>query len=108
MRFILRELTSLFVAFYVIALLLHVRAIGAGPEAYESFQALLATPGSIALHAIALAMALFHSISWFRLAPKAMVIKLGDRRVPPWLIVASNFAAWGVASALLAWILLAA
>lgn len=108
MRFILRELTSVFVAFYAIMLLVHVRALAAGPEAYASFMAWLQTPLALALHAVALVMVLFHSISWFNLAPKAMVIRVGERRVPGWLIAGANFGAWGVFSIILAWILLAA
>ena len=49
MRFILRELTSMFVAFYAIVLLLHVRSLALGPEAYDAFQAWLASPLSLVL-----------------------------------------------------------
>ena len=108
MRFILRELTSVFVAFYAIMLLLHVRAVAAGPEAYAAFLDWLQTPLAVALHVVALVMVLFHSITWFNLAPKAMVLHVGERRVPGWLIAGANFGAWGVFSAILAWILLAA
>ncbi len=108
MRFILREMTSVFVAFYAIMLLMHVRAVAAGPEAYASFLDWLASPLAVALHAVAFVMVIFHSISWFNLAPKAMVVRVGAWRVPGWFISGANFAAWGVFSAALAWILLAA
>ena len=52
MRFILRELTSVFVAFYVIVLLLHVRSLAMGPEAYAAFLAWLESPLALALHAV--------------------------------------------------------
>ena len=106
-RFILRELTSVFVAFYAIVLLLHVRALSAGPEAYADFMAWLQTPLALILHAIALVMVLYHSITWFSLAPKAMVLRVGSKRIPGWAIAGANFAAWGVFSAALAWIILA-
>lgn len=106
-RFILRELTSVFVAFYAIVLLLHVRSLAAGPEAYVDFMAWLQTPFALALHTVALAMALYHSVTWFSLAPKAMVLRIGRRRIPGWAIAGANFAAWGVFSAVLAWIILA-
>lgn len=105
-RFILRELTSVFVAFYVIVLLLHVRSLAAGPEAYAEFMAWLETPLALVLHIVALAMVLYHSITWFSLAPKAMVIRVGRIRIPGWAIAGANFAAWGVFSAVLAWIIL--
>ena len=106
-RFILRELTSVFVAFYAIVLLLHVRSLAAGPEAYANFMAWLQTPLALALHTVALVMVLYHSITWFSLAPKAMVLRVGSKRIPGWAIAGANFAAWGVFSAALAWIILA-
>ena len=106
-RFILRELTSVFVAFYVIVLLLHVRSLSAGPEAYADFMAWLQTPLALALHTVALAMVLYHSVTWFSLAPKAMVVRVGHTRIPGWAIAGANFAAWGVFTAVLAWIILA-
>lgn len=107
MRFILRELTSIFVAFYAIILVCYVRAVRLGPEAYAALLGWLETPLSIALHAVAAVMVLFHSISWFRLAPKAAVIRVGDRILPDWLIVGMNMGAWGLFSIALAWLILA-
>jgi len=103
-KFITRELTSVFVAGYVVILLFQVRALLRGPEAYESFLALLKTPLSIGFHIIALLFVVFHSITWFNLAPKALVVRLGKKTVPGFLIAGSNYAAWLVASALIAWI----
>lgn len=107
MRFILRELTSVFVAFYAIMLVCYVQAIRAGPEAYAALLDWQETPLSIALHAVAAVMVLFHSISWFRLAPKAAVIRVGDRILPDWLIVGMNIGAWGFFSIVLAWLIVA-
>ena len=67
----------------------------------------LQTPLALILHAIALVMVLYHSITWFSLAPKAMVLRVGSKRIPGWAIAGANFAAWGVFSAALAWIILA-
>lgn len=105
-RFILRELTSLSVAFYVFMLLLQIRAISQGPEAYMQFSAWLQSPISIALHSIALVFVLFHSITWFNLAPKAMVIRMGKIRIAGQIIAAMNYIAWGVVSIVVGWIVL--
>lgn len=107
-RFILRELTSVFVAGYVVVLLLLVHAVRQGPEAYEGFLAWLRTPTALGLHAAALVMVLFHSVTWFNLAPKALVIHVGKRRVPGAVIAGINYAAWAVVSVVLAWIILGA
>ncbi|PYO57020.1 MAG: fumarate reductase subunit C, partial [Candidatus Rokuibacteriota bacterium] len=44
--------------------------------------------------------------TWFNLTPKAMVVRLGGKRVPDWVILGSNYAAWLVLSALVAFGLL--
>jgi len=103
-KFITRELTSVFVAGYAVILLFQVRALLHGPEAYINFLAWLRTPFSIAFHAIALLFVIFHSVTWFNLAPKALVVRLGKKTVPGFLIAGSNYAAWLAASALIVWV----
>jgi fumarate reductase subunit C len=105
-RFITRELTSVPVALYALVLLFQIRALAQGPEAYASFLAWLKTPFSIALHAIAFLLVLFHSLTWFNLAPKALVIRIGKKRIPGGVIAASNYVAWVVFSVAIAWMML--
>lgn len=104
--FVVRELTSVFIAAYAVLLLLLVRHLAAGREAYEAALRWLTTPGLVVLHLVALAAALYHSITWFALSPKAMVVRLGGRRVPPRAVVGANYAAWIVASGVVAAILI--
>jgi fumarate reductase subunit C len=47
---------------------------------------------------IALAFALYHSVTWFKLTGVVQVVRIGERQVPPGLIVAGAFAAWGAVS----------
>lgn len=97
-RFILRELTSLGVAFYSFGLIFYIRALKQGPESFADFSAWLESPWVIGIHMVAFLLVLYHSITWFRLAPKAMVIKLGKNRVPGSIITAMNYGAWLVIS----------
>jgi fumarate reductase subunit C len=106
LAFILRELSSVFVAWFVIDLLLLVRAVGQGPESYGGFLAWSAHPVVLALNVVALVFVVFHALTWFRLAPQAMVVRLRGRRVPGVFIAASNYAAWVVASAIVIWLLI--
>ena len=106
--FILRELSSVFVAWFVIFLLMLVRAIGEGDAAYEEFLRWAREPLVLLLNLVTLVFVVFHAITWFNLAPQAMVVKLGKTRVPGFLIAASNYAGWFVVSAVLAWLLLGA
>src|SRR5258708_679529 len=51
-RFILRELTSVFVAWTVVLLLLHLKALTQGAEAYSALQAWLTRPGMVVWNTI--------------------------------------------------------
>jgi fumarate reductase subunit C len=104
--FILRELSSIFVAWFVLYLMLLVRAFRHGDAGYERFLAFSAHPIVVLLNLITFLFIVLHAITWFNLAPQAMVIKVGGRPVPGLLIAASNYAGWLFASALVAWLLI--
>jgi fumarate reductase subunit C len=106
LKFILRELSSIFVAYYVVLTLLQLRALSHGPEAYAAFQEWLKTPGVIALNGVSLVFVLFHMITWFNLAPRAMVVRVRGKRAPDLLIAGSNYVAWLAVSVAVAWLIL--
>jgi fumarate reductase subunit C len=104
--FVLRELTSVFVAFFALVLLWQVRVVVQGPDAYARFLARLGTPLFLVLHGVAFLFVLFHAVTWFNLAPKAMVVRLRGKRVPDWVIVGTNYAAWLLLSGAVAFLVL--
>jgi fumarate reductase subunit C len=104
--FVLRELTSVFVALVSVLTLLQVRAILESPEAHAALMARLASPPVTGLLLVALAALVFHSVSWFNLAPRAMPVRLRGRRVPDVLVSGGNFAAWLFLSAAMAFLFL--
>lgn len=104
--FILREISSVFVAWFVLYLLLLIRAVARGEVAYQGFLDWSARPDVLLLNVVAAIFIVFHAITWLNLAPKAMVVQLRGRRVPPSVIAGSNYAALLAASALVAWLLL--
>ena len=106
LKFMLRELSSVFVAFYVVILLLQLHALRGGPEAYLEFQQWLEDPLMVILNGIGFLFVLFHTVTWFNLAPKAMVVRLRGRRLPDVLVSAPNYAAWLAVSALIVFLLL--
>jgi fumarate reductase subunit C len=106
LKFILREASSVFVAWSVVLTLMQVRALIGGPEQYSRFQQWLQGPLVLALNAVTLAFLLFHALTWFHLAPKAMVVRLAGTRVPGALIVAANYAGWAAVSGMIAWFVL--
>jgi fumarate reductase subunit C len=106
LAFILREISSVFVAWTIVYLLLMARAVSQGAVSYADFLDWSAGPAVLTLNVVSAGFLVFHAITWFNLAPQAMVIHVGRRRVPGALIAASNYAAWAIATALIAWLLL--
>ena len=104
--FVLRELTSVFVALFAVVTLWQVRAVGHGPEAYARFLARLSSPLFLTFHAVALFFVLFHSITWFNLAPKAMVVVLKGKKMPDALVAGANYVAFVLLSVAVAFFLL--
>jgi fumarate reductase subunit C len=106
LKFILREISSVFVAWFVIELMLQINALTAGPEAWLEMQDFFTNPVVIVLNVISLFFVCFHAVTWFNLAPKAMAVRLGGKRVPGILIAGPQYVAWAVVSAAVAWLLL--
>ncbi len=48
----------------------------------------------------------FHTITWFNLAPSAMPVRLGGKRVPAVMVAAPSYVAWVVVSAFIGWLIL--
>jgi succinate dehydrogenase subunit C len=104
--FVLREISSVAVAFFAAVLVAQLRALARGPEAYARFAAALASPLMLAASLVAFLFVTFHAVTWFNLAPTAMVVRLRGKRVPDAVIVGSNYLAWIVLSVAVAFILL--
>jgi fumarate reductase subunit C len=103
---VIRELGSIFVAWSVVFLLLLVNAAGQGAREYQQFLRLSSEPWMLALNVITLAFLMFHAITWFNLAPQAIVVRLRGERVPRSWIVGAHFVSWVVLSVLVAWLIL--
>jgi len=106
LAFITRELSSIFIAWFVVYLLLLVRAVSQGDASYHQFLVWSRHPVVLVLNVVTLLFVVFHAVTWFNLAPKAMVVHLGRKRLPAALISASNYGAWVVVTAFVLWLML--
>ncbi len=104
--FVLREITSVFVAIFAVVYLWQLHALTEGPDAYAKFLARLRTPPFLVLNMVSFLFVVFHAVTWFNLTPKAMVLRLGGKRVPDWVILGLNYGAWVVLSAAVAFVIL--
>ena len=99
-RYMAREVTSLFVAAYALVLLAGVVSLARGREAYEAWLAWLTTPASIVLHVVLFFAFAYHTLSWFRIMPKTMPpVMIAGRAVSPRAITGAGVAAAIAASA---------
>jgi fumarate reductase subunit C len=105
-RFILRELSSIFVASFVVITLMQVRALALGPGPYAEFQEWLRTPIVVIWNVISFLFVVYHTVTWFNLTPRAMTVRLGGKRLPDLLIAGSNYVVWLVVSGIVAWLIL--
>jgi len=104
--FILREMSCVFVAWFVAYLLLLVRAVSEGEAAYQALLAWSATAPILLLNIASLLFLIFHAVTFFAAAPRAMVVKVGPTPVPGHLVLAGHYAGWVAASVLVAWLVL--
>lgn len=103
-KFVLRELTSVFVAFFALLYLWQLRALAQGPDAYAQFLARLKTPFFLTVDIVAFVFVLFHTITWFNLTPTAVVVRVRGKRVPGKIVAGSNYVVWVLLSGIVAWI----
>ena len=102
--FVMRELSSLFVAWNVLFLLLLVRAVDRGDAAYADFLDWAGSPLIVVINVVAFAFIVLHTVTWFSLTPQAMDLRVGGRPVPGWQIIAGQYAGLAVVSVFVWWL----
>lgn len=102
--FVMRELSSIFVAWFVVYLMLFVYAVGRGEAAYRSFLDWASSPWVTLLNVVALGFVLLHMVTWFNLTPQAMAVRVAGRRVPAWQIVVQQYVGLAVVSGFVFWL----
>jgi len=102
--FVMRELSSIFIGWFVLFLLLFVKAVGRGEAAYHDFLDWAASPVVVALNVVAAVFLVVHTITWFNLTPQAMDLRIGRRRVPGAAVIAAQYAGLLLVSAVVWWL----
>ena len=104
--FVIRELTSIFVAGYCLFLLFFIVKIGDEKETYKLLIIFLKSPLILVFHLISFPFIFYHTITWFNLTPKIMVLQIGEEKVPKELIAGLVYISWGLLSLILIWLIL--
>lgn len=97
--YMLRELTCLFIGAYSIVILVGLLRLSQGRAAYDAFIGALQSPLAIGLHLLVFIFAIFHTVTWFGLTPKAMPLRIGQYPVPAIVIISTHYIGWLVVSA---------
>lgn len=105
--FMIRDLTSVFIAGYCIFLMVLVYHANQDLETFKAFYATLSSPVSVILHVIALVFAVYHSVTFCNLTPRALVVFQGDEKVSDAKIAGVHYAGWAVISVLIFFLALA-
>lgn len=96
--FMLRELSSVFIAIFLIVYLCQIYQLTQGPQAYIAFARKLSSPGWILFHLVALLFALYHSVTWFQSSAVVLQLRIGERLIPRPFVMALHVGAWAVIS----------
>jgi len=102
--FVMRELSSIFVAWFVLFLLILIASVGKGDAAYQDFLDFASHPAVVAFNSVALLFVVLHMVTWFALTPQAMVLRVRGQQVPASLVLASQYAGMVVVSAFVFWL----
>ncbi|MDX1376716.1 MAG: fumarate reductase subunit C [Burkholderiales bacterium] len=98
LRYMVREFSCLFIGGWTLMMVWGLGRLAQGPEAWAAFLQALKSPASIVLHVLALAFSLYHSITWFRLTPKALPVQRGESFVADGVISGAHYALWALLS----------
>jgi fumarate reductase subunit C len=97
----LREASAVFIGAYMLLLIVGLLRLSQGPAAYDSFLNAILSSTGVVLSLITFVFALYHSVTWFAVAPKAMPLRMRGKAVPPAIIIGANWFVWGLASLLI-------
>jgi len=98
MRYMAREITSIFIGAYCILLVVGLARLAGGRDSYEAFLLALHSPISIVFNLLALIAAVYHATTWFTATQKAMPVQIGENFLPGSWISGAHFVGWAVVS----------
>ena len=104
--YMMREMTSFLVTFYSFLTICALAILATdSPDRWNTFLASQQNKAMIVFHALALLYFLFYqTFPWFKLAPKAMPVQLGEKKLPDGYIIVGHYVAWLVVSIFILWL----
>ena len=95
-KYMIREGSSVLITLYSLILAWGVFRLSQGETAFNGWLEALQNPFAIILHLLMLILALYHTITWFSLAPKAVDLWIKGKKLDDKVIVAAHYGAFAV------------
>jgi fumarate reductase subunit C len=102
LKFILREFSSLFVAYFLVVTVIQVGAVAGGADSYAAFQAWMREPLMIVVNIITFLFLVLHTVTWSNLVPKAMFPRRRGVRLSELTTALPSYVVWLIASVVVA------
>ncbi len=90
-RYAVREATAITTLIYTIILICGLAALVQGPAEFSAWVEAQKSFLAMAFADLALLMALYHTMTWFAAAPKAMPLQFGVKKVPEKQVILGNW-----------------
>lgn len=98
-QYIAREATCIAIALYGLLFVIGLGCLAAGEQSFTGFTGAMQSPLGVILQLILLAFTVYHTVTWFQLAPQGMKpLRLGGERVPAARVTQAHFVVWAVVS----------
>lgn len=104
--FVLRELSSVFIAWLVAYLVVMVFSVSRGAASYQSFMNWAGSAWVIVINVISFLFVALHTVTWFLLTPKAMAVRFRGHAVPARNIITGEYVVLAIVSAFIVWLVL--
>jgi len=104
--FVLRELSSIFIAWLVAFLVIMVFSVGRGADSYGGFMDWAGQAWVVVINVVAFAFAALHTVTWFLLTPKAMALRVRGRAVPARAAVIGEYVVLAIVTVFVLWLVL--
>jgi fumarate reductase subunit C len=100
--YMVREISSLFILLYCGLMVVGLSQLAGGPAAWDGFLAAITSSSGTLFQLLCLGFAVFHSVTWFAVAPKAMPrFARIHRATVSRAVIAAHYAAWAALSVLI-------
>lgn len=91
-HYMLHEISSIFVAVYMVILIAGLFALAAGPLAWDDWLDGVTSWIGVIFHVLAFIFAIIHTTAWFKAVPQAMRIQRGEEFMPGKTIIGAHYA----------------